>query len=676
MNRQRKKFFTWLLSAALIFMVLPAAPVFAETEAFTGAEETSAAVSAPETTEATLLSDQEANQEGVAGTFVLVGDSAHGNGAHTGFVKWLEVPYTAQKGDTVYQVFERALQEGGFTFTAQDSGYGKFIDSVTSPSGVTLASGTNAQYSGWMYYVNNISPMDSADSYVVQDGDRIQFLYVDDFSSDSRIDENYNITMETDLVLPDYSSEWSSFGKNSFNNGVISAQTARTASEASLKWTAGLKAVSDWATNISEPLLVNNQIYIAAGDKLKVLDSAGQIIKEGQLAEKIGFTTRMAYSNGKILVPIEGGAIQALAADTLKTVWISEGVPAGAQGSHQSLTPITCSGGMVYMGTAVADWSSSYEGVFLALDENTGKTVWTYENQQAGYYWSGASVVNNTVIFAGDDGVLTALNAADGAVQAQMDLESGVRGTVAVDQGMAYVASKDGRLHQIELKEDGTFGAHRSVSFAAYSTGTPAAAGGKVFVGGSRADYTGVLAVIDRDSMEVVQTVSADAEVKSAPLVSTGYDGQSFVYYTVNKNPGAVYVLNAGSGKSEALYTPEEALQNYCIASVIGDGAGVLYYTNDSGALFAVEKVPGEESPTAGTESAGETEESPEVSTESAGAGDRESSAEQEFSSEAMGDSPATGDSGVPGGVILSMALACAGLLAAVGTKGRRLKNN
>ena len=73
MNRQRKKFFTWLLSAALIFMLLPAAPVFAETEAFTGAEETSAAVSAPETTEATLLSDQEANQEGVAGTFVLVG---------------------------------------------------------------------------------------------------------------------------------------------------------------------------------------------------------------------------------------------------------------------------------------------------------------------------------------------------------------------------------------------------------------------------------------------------------------------------------------------------------------------------------------------------------------------------------------------------------------------------
>ena len=56
MNRQRKKFFTWLLSAALIFMLLPAAPVFAETEAFTGAEETSAAVSAPETVSYTHLS--------------------------------------------------------------------------------------------------------------------------------------------------------------------------------------------------------------------------------------------------------------------------------------------------------------------------------------------------------------------------------------------------------------------------------------------------------------------------------------------------------------------------------------------------------------------------------------------------------------------------------------------
>ena len=679
MNRRGKKFFAWLLSAALVFMLMPAAPAFAQTESLTGSEEGAAAGSAPETTVALPLSDPGAGQEEVSGTFVLVGDTAHGIGAHSAFATWLEVPYTAKKGETVYQVFERALEEGGFTFTAQDSGYGKFIDAVTSPSGVTLASGTNAQYSGWMYYVNNISPMDSADSHVVEDGDRIQFLYVDDFSSDSRIDENYNITMETDLILPDYPSDWSSFRKDSSNNGVVSAQTARTASEASLKWAVSLKEVSDWATNISEPLLVNGQIFIAVGDKLRVLDAAGNVVKEGQLAEKIGFTTRLAYSKGKIMVPLDGGVVQALAADSLKTVWKSEGVPAGDQGSQQSLTPITCSGGLVYMGTAVADWNSSYAGTYLALDENTGKKVWGFENHKAGYYWSGAAVVGNTVIFAGDDGILTALNAADGTVKAQLDLGSGVRGAVTVEEGMAYAVSKNGRLHQVQLKEDGIFGAHRSVSFAAYSTGTPAAAGGKVFVGGSKADYTGVLAVIDQGSMEVVQTVSADAEVKSAPLVSTGYDGQTYVYYTVNKTPGAVYVLNAQSGQSEALYTPEEALQNYCIASAVADRGGVIYYTNDSGALFAIEKISGEEPPTAGTEStesAGETEETPATATESENAGEQESSTEQEFSSEEMGDSPATGDSGAPGALLLSMALACVSLLAMVKTRGRKLKNS
>ncbi len=95
-----------------------------------------------------------------------------------------------------------------------------------------------------------------------------------------------------------------------------------------------------------------------------------------------------------------------------------------------------------------------------------------------------------------------------------------------------------------------------------------------------------MLAVIDLTTMTVETTVQVDGgEAQSAPLVSVRDDG-TFVYFTCNSKPGGVYVYRLGDDEATELFAPEEDLQNFCSASVIADGEGNLYYTNDSGHLF------------------------------------------------------------------------------------------
>ena len=80
------------------------------------------------------------------------------------------------------------------------------------------------------------------------------------------------------------------------------------------------------------------------------------------------------------------------------------------------------------------------------------------------------------------------------------------------------------------------------------------------------------------------------------PLVSVQQSG-TYVYFTINGAEGdypkytaggGIYVYRLGDEDAHVLFEPEAGLKNYCMASILCDPDGNLYYFNDSGHLFKV----------------------------------------------------------------------------------------
>ncbi|MFR4802054.1 MAG: InlB B-repeat-containing protein [Eggerthellaceae bacterium] len=98
--------------------------------------------------------------------------------------------------------------------------------------------------------------------------------------------------------------------------------------------------------------------------------------------------------------------------------------------------------------------------------------------------------------------------------------------------------------------------------------------------------------MIDIATMTLEKSVVAGTgQSQSAPLISVQGDG-IYAYFTCNSTPGGVYRYKLGDDAAEQLFVPEGDMQNYCLASIVADAEGNLYYTNDSGTLFKLSAAP------------------------------------------------------------------------------------
>ncbi|HHZ06140.1 MAG TPA: PQQ-binding-like beta-propeller repeat protein [Clostridiales bacterium] len=486
------------------------------------------------------------------------------------------------------------------------------------------------------------------------------------------------LSVPTVLATDDVNVQWGSFRGNGNNIATTTGKTPTAQDNTKLLWTAKLKENTDWSKAVSDPLMIDDKIYIAVGDELQVIDNTGKCINTAKLSSAIGYTSRLAYSNGAVMVPISDGALQAVSISDLSTKWQTTAVDIknadGLAQTQQSLTTVTVDGDYAFMGTACADWSTTYNGVYRCINTANGEVVWQNLNNSKGYYWSGAVVSGDALVLGGDDGKLTAFNKYDGKLINAVDLNAPIRSTVVNYNNKLFCTTTDGTLHRIAIAEDGTLSDALKVDFAESSTVTPAVYNGKVYVGGglgSADSFMGVMAVINADTLAVEQSVKTPKTVQSSPLLTTAYTKGVFAYYTCNAMPGGMYVLDDSSMLTEAqvLFTPDDDKQNYCMSSAIADRNGTLYYTNDSGTLFAIAPIndeeptqtptqaPTEEPTVSPTQTATDvpTQQTTEVSTQNASTGNSSANssssstaaASSNSSSQASSDTPKTGDTGI-----------------------------
>lgn len=470
------------------------------------------------------------------------------------------------------------------------------VHSLVSPLDGTKLAGA------WSYFVNGVPGSQLDSDYVVKSGDTIVWAY----AAGDTVPNPDEVVVNPSAPRPSgWKSDWD--GKSNAAVENVSTPTGALASS----WTFDWKAYSGSAyPNASEPIVVNGNVYLAVNKRLLKIDAeSGKVLAESNLKKAVGYTSRPIYANGLVIVPLDGGAVQALTADALTTVWVTDSVSEIAQSNSQ----LTVDGNYLYVGTVDVDYGKGTynNGHLTRINMLTGAVSWQHVNANEGYYWTGATVGDDFVLVPTSAGTVEMLSKSSGDVLGSVSVGSIVNSTcvLSADGSHAYLISRDGKLHVLAISDGDSRDAdaasriteERVVDFGLTGCAcVPTTYDGKLIVGGEVAGGS-ALAIIDPASdFETTLVSSADGTalptggIKGAPLVSVqGED--AYVYFTVNygESPdfvnytsgGGVYRYKLGDAGASGVFSAT-GHNNYCDSPIACDAQGNLYYINDSGTLF------------------------------------------------------------------------------------------
>lgn len=511
--------------------------------------------------------------------------------------------FSIEKGKTVEDMLNLAIEQGCINSYSHGNPYpgytAYYVNSITVNGIVYTQPANFSEY--WSSTINGAWESDGINGNKIEsDGFSYELSYV---SNDPNTKfEDYPTSPNAPHPDKATGSDTTSYVKNEGNtSAATSAPTSSNNAALSWKKTYG-------NSNYSEILTLGDSIYFASSllnanwtaqpAVLHCLNSKGEETASLQLFSAIDSTCRMAYTDGVIVIPLSNGRLQGVSATEMKTLWVSGAIASGAQ----NISTVTASGGMVFTGTANS-LDSSYNaatGTFFGINAITGERVWANEEANTGFYWSGACKVGSVLLYGNDAGVLTAVDPATGKTVSTLKLSSAIRSTVISNSAEteAYVTTNDGTLHKISVAPNGSLSELDTASFANKSTSTATLFQGNLFVGGGAADYTGTLSVVDAATMQIKHSVSLPFEAKSAPLVAKAADGNTYAYFTCNgaetnasgelTSGGGAWVYCLETNTATKLFEATGDMANWCTKSIVMGPDGTLYWTNDSGTLFAL----------------------------------------------------------------------------------------
>ena len=533
---------------------------------------------------------------------------ADGNYTEQSVVPLTELTLPADEDTTAESVLEQLMATAGCT-DLEANAWG--LTSATMPDGRVLNTTSTEPYSYWSFYVNNGYANTGAPSYYLKNGDCVEFRYV---KGDGTQKPSTAPATNPGTEHPDIDAPWNGFA----NGGTGSATDALTPTTKTdtPSWALNLLTEEQQKAganvSVSDPIVANGKVYLVTGASVwggktwnavlnEINPETGSVVRTLELGSSMDSTCRPVVVQGIILIPLSGGYLQAVSAKTFETLWYSDAF------TKQNLSSLTVDGDYVYINT-LDYWSGNdvQNGTVKRINIHTGAVAGSASVTDGGYYWSGGLMVNGYYVVGGDFGQVRVYSADLSKLVGSIKLSGGnIRSALVEHEGFVYAVTRDdGTLHKLAIGSDGSIAETAKVQFAAYSTSTPVFSGKYAFICGATANNwkaKGLLSIVDLSDMSVKQIAKADGEElgfesKSTPLVSTR-DGETYVYFTLNgakgnwpnyTTGGGVYMYKLGDAEATEVFVPGSGYANYCMASVVCDEYGNLYYTNDSGHLFCV----------------------------------------------------------------------------------------
>lgn len=536
--------------------------------------------------------DSDALPGQVLGSVDVIGPDVNGNNTRWGSASNVSLP----EGSTAQNLIEAFLKAKGVTYNGSQSGEYWFLNSIDSPFGGKTYGYDGATKKYWHLYINGEPSLLCANQITLKSGDKVTLAYTTD---DSAMPDPDKIVVDPSATTPDWDAEWAGYGNSGNGSTVTDAKTPAQA--AGLKWAFDWKAESGQQyANCSEPVIANGFVYIATENELIKIDSStGKKVASAPLASKVSYTSRPIYTNGLIIVPLNGGAVQAITADKLICKWLTPGLT----DLTQSSCTVVSDGEYVYVGTA--DGKKYVNGSFTRIKITTGEVSWQNIDAAEGYYWTGAALTDKYAIVPTSAGTLKCIDKATGDVVSTMKLGTLANADCVADPSNGstfYQMTHDGKLHVISLSAKGVLSEQKTVDLGLTNNmSAPAMSGDNLIVGGQTATGS-ALVLYNLKTGKTTMVTAADGKelpagfngIAATPLVSV-QGGKTYVYFTVNSADSKDYVnYSAGGGVYRYTLGDAEATQiydaaghyQYCDSPVIADASGNLYYINDSGTLF------------------------------------------------------------------------------------------
>lgn len=514
--------------------------------------------------------------------------------------------FTIEKGKTVEDMLNLAVKQGYISSYSHGKpllGHTAYYVNSITVNGITYTQPTNySEY--WSSTINGAWESDGINGNKIEsDGFSYELSYVSNDPNTKYDNGTGNYPTSPNAPHPDKatSSDTTSYVKSGGNaSAVTSAPTS--SSNAALAWKKNYGN-----NNYSEILTLGDSIYFASSllnpdwtaqpAVLHRLNAkTGEETTSLQLFSAIDSTCRPVYTDGVIVVPLANGRLQGISATEMKTLWVSNAIAAG----DMNMSTVTAANGMVFTGTT-SNWNAT-KGTFFGINAITGDCVWANKSEDAGYYWAGACKVGNVLVYGDNAGWLKAVEPATGKVVSQLKLSSAIRSTVVSNEAgtTAYMTTNDGTLHVLSVAIDGGLSEQNVVldSTKALCTSTPTLFEGNLYVGGGVYGSKGYFSVIDASTLQVKSTIEVPYYVQSTPLVAKAVDGKTYAYFTCNgaetdenkipTNGGGAWVYCLETNTATKLFEATGDMANWCTKSIVMGADGTLYWTNDSGTLFAL----------------------------------------------------------------------------------------
>lgn len=514
--------------------------------------------------------------------------------------------FSIEKGKTVEDMLNLAVEQGYISSYSHGMPYlgytAYYVNSITIDGSAYTQPADYSEY--WSSTINGAWENNGINGNIIEtDGFSYELNYASNDPNTKYDNGTGTYPTSPNAPHPDKAtgSDTTSYVKNTGNTSTVTSAPT-SSSNAALAWKKNYGN-----NNYSEILTLGDSIYFASSllnpdwtaqpAVLHRLNAkTGEETASLQLFSAIDSTCRPVYTDGVIVVPLANGRLQGISATEMKTLWVSNAIAAG----DMNMSTVTAANGMVFTGTT-SNWNAT-KGTFFGINAITGDCVWANKSEDAGYYWAGACKVGNVLVYGDNAGWLKAVDPATGKVVSQLKLSSAIRSTVVSNEAgtTVYMTTNDGTLHVLSVAIDGSLSEQNVVldSTKALCTSTPTLFEGNLYVGGGVYGSKGYFSVIDASTLQVKSTIEVPHYVQSTPLVAKAVDGKTYAYFTCNgaetdenkipTNGGGAWVYCLETNTATKLFEATGDMANWCTKSITMGADGTLYWTNDSGTLFAL----------------------------------------------------------------------------------------